>query len=121
MNDLIRKKDALDAIDSWRRDYPLDLQEPIDDCWNAVMELPVAEQELRWIPCSDRLPYAECGESDNVLATCGYRYVEDGSIRWIKMLYFNGGNWCCPTGEAYLEKVYAWMPLPAPYKGGDTE
>lgn len=76
-----------------------------------------AQPEPHWIPVTEKLPYAECGESDNVLATCGYRDVEDGSIRWIKTLYFNGGNWCYPTGETYLEKVYAWMPLPEPYKG----
>lgn len=84
-----------------------------------ICELPSAQPEQRWIPCSERLPYAEYGESDNVLATCGYRDVEDGSIRWIKTLYFNGGNWCHPTGETYLEKVYAWMPLPEPYEGGE--
>ena len=70
----------------------------------------------KWIPCSERLPYAEYGESDNVFATCGYRDVEDESIRWLRTLYFNGGNWCYPTGETYLEKVYAWMPLPDPWK-----
>ena len=70
----------------------------------------------RWIPCSERLPYAEYGESDLVLTTCGYRDAEDTSFRWIRMMYFNGGNWCYPTGETYEEKVYAWMPLPEPYK-----
>ena len=79
-------------------------------------EQPTIQPEPHWIPVTERLPYAEYGESDNVLATCGYRDVEDGSIRWIKTLYFNGGNWCYPTGETYLEKVYAWMPLPEPFK-----
>jgi hypothetical protein len=69
-----------------------------------------------WIPCSERLPFAEYGESDNVLATCGHRDGEDTSIRWIKTLYFNGGNWCYPTGETYEQKVYAWMPLPECYQ-----
>lgn len=71
----------------------------------------------RWIPCSERLPFAEYGESNNVLATCGHRDGENTSIRWIKTLYFNGGNWCFPTGETYEEKVYAWMPLPEPWRG----
>ena len=84
---------------------------------DAETRLMSLKPEPHWIPVTERLPYAECGESDNVLATCGYRDVEDGSIRWIKTLYFNGGNWCYPTGETYLEKVYAWMPLPEPYKG----
>jgi hypothetical protein len=69
-----------------------------------------------WIPCSERLPFAEYAESNNVLATCGHRDGEDTSIRWIKTLYFNGGNWCYPTGETYEQKVYAWMPLPECYQ-----
>lgn len=86
----------------------------------ALLELPPAQPEQRWIPCSERLPFAEFGESDNVLTTCGYRDVKDTSARWIRLLYFNGGNWCYPTGETYEQKVYAWMPLPDPAKlGGD--
>ena len=75
----------------------------------------------RWIPCSDRLPDAECGEGDIVLATCGHMNFEDRSVRWIKTMYFNGGNWCYPTGETYEQKVYAWMPLPEPYREDDDE
>lgn len=74
-----------------------------------------------WIPCGERLPYAEYGESDTVLTTCGYRDVEDTSVRWIRLLYFNGGNWCYPTGETYEAKVYAWQPLPTPWEGGQDE
>lgn len=91
---------------------------------NAIMDAfdeYIDGNEPHWIPVTERLPDAEYGESDNVLATCGYRDVEDGSIRWIKTLYFNGGNWCYPTGETYLEKVYAWMPLPQPYKAEGSE
>lgn len=74
-----------------------------------------------WISCSERLPFAEYGEGDTVLTTCGYRNGENTSARWLKMLYFNGGNWCFPTGETYEEKIYAWMPLPEPYKDGDED
>lgn len=81
---------------------------------DGLRRLPPAQ---RWIPCSERLPYAEYGESDTVLTTCGYRDVEDTSVRWIRLLYFNGGNWCYPTGETYEAKVYAWMPLPKPWEG----
>lgn len=87
---------------------------------NALKALPSAQPEQRWIPCSERLPFAEFGESDNVLTTCGYRDVKDTSVRWIRLLYFNGGNWCHPTGETYEQKVYAWMPLPEPYKEDDN-
>ena len=80
---------------------------------------PSRQPEQHWIPCSERLPFAEYGESNNVLATCGHRDGEDTSIRWIKTLYFNGGNWCYPTGETYDQKVYAWMPLPEAYREGE--
>lgn len=67
--------------------------------------------EYEWIPVSERLPHAEYGESDIVLA-----YTKDGLYR---ILYFNGGNWCYPTGECFehnIHTVIAWMPLPEPYK-----
>lgn len=98
-----------------------DLPQRLDGILDAVMniyECPTVEPKtMQWIPCSERMPYAEYGESDTVLTTCGYRDVEDTSVRWIRLLYFNGGNWCYPTGETYEAKVYTWMPLPKPWKG----
>lgn len=59
-----------------------------------------------WVSVEGRLPYAEYGESDTVLC-----YTDIGVE---KLLYFDGGNWCFPTGETFLHKVTHWMPLPAP-------
>ena len=106
MDDLISRAAALDALG----------KDPMGglNYESILSRLPSAQQ---WIPCSEKLPYAEYGESDTVLTTCGYRDVEDTSVRWIRLLYFNGGNWCYPTGETYEAKVYAWCPLPKPWKG----
>lgn len=102
-----------EAIETLRANYP-------DACFEqlraAVYKAIKALEAQEWIPCSERLPFAEYGESDTVLTTCGYKDVEDTSVRWIRLLYFNGGNWCYPTGETYDQKVYAWMPLPEPYQ-----
>lgn len=57
-----------------------------------------------WIPVSERLPFAEYGESDDVLAI-----TELGVMR---TLYFDGGNWCFQNGECCPHKVTHWMPLP---------
>ena len=70
-----------------------------------------------WIPVSERLPESEYGESDSVLV-CFENETQD-------VLYFDGGNWCYPTGETYMSvnhkngwhnKVVAWMPLPESWK-----
>lgn len=77
-----------------------------------LLSLPSAEAE--WTLCSNGLPKAEYGESDCVLTTCCWK--SDTQNRWIEKLYFNGGNWCYPTGEYYTQKVLAWKPLPEPYR-----
>ena len=92
--------------------------------WSKVIRDTVEEmkQEPRWIPVSERSPKAEYGESNNVLV-CFENETQD-------VLYFNGGNWCYPTGETYISvnhengwhnKVIAWMPLHQPYREVEKE
>ena len=59
----------------------------------------------KWIPVTERLPFAEYGESEDVLTVS-----EFGVIR---VLYFDGGCWCYQTGECCPHKVTHWMPLPS--------
>ena len=112
MGDLISRKWLMECVEEGWIKFETEKDE------NKFIHLvrDTAPSAQQWIPCSERLPYAEYGESDTVLTTCGYRDVEDTSVRWIRLLYFNGGNWCYPTGETYEAKVYAWCPLPEPYK-----
>ena len=76
-----------------------------------------ADRPTEWIPCSERMPDAEYGEGDSVLCCTetGLMYI----------LYWDGGNWCVPTGEPHIwvnhktgwhDRVIAWMPLPEPYR-----
>lgn len=69
---------------------------------------PAEVQVMRWIPVEERLPEAECGESDSVLAI-----TELGTMH---VVYFDGGCWCKPTGEVFPHNVTHWMPLPEPPK-----
>ena len=93
-----------------------------DECEHYVSEQEVdsiirKRAEAKWIPCSERLPDAKYGEGDSVLCCTetGLMYI----------LYWNGGNWCVPTGKphewvnhktGWHDKVIAWMLLPKPYR-----
>ena len=75
----------------------------------------VKNTECGWIPCSERLPLAQYGESDTVLVTECWRTNEE--TRFVSVAMFDGGNWCYPTGEClHSTKVIAWKPLPHPYE-----
>ena len=75
---------------------------------DAIEEL----QKPKWIPVTERLPEAEYGESEDVLTI--------DSLKVMRVAYFDGGNWCFPTGEP-IETVTEfpithWMLLPEPPK-----
>ena len=79
---------------------------------NEIASPPAHIDRSEWISVKERLPeaYYYYGESDNVLV------VDEIGIR--KILYFDGGCWCYPTGETDDRKVTHWMPLPEPPEEG---
>lgn len=104
VRNLIERQDALDILDDLDCHAVMYTERGVYEraCWK--MRKPQSAQP-RWIPCDDELPFAEYGESDTVLATCGYRDAKQrGDARWLSMLYFNGGVWCYPTGKLTSKK-----------------
>lgn len=93
--------------------YEMGMRKRLSDDSDSYDSMILAAQQ--WIPCSERLPYAEYGESPNVYCYC---HDPERGGRWTQLLYYNGGVWCLPTGETFDYKVLAWYPLPnKPYKG----
>ena len=96
-----------------------------------------AEPEPHWIPVSEKLP-----ESGTYCLFTVFEHDSELEVTTIETVYgcFNDygerryWSWedevgkCCIEGEEQLdgyhdeiiEKVLAWMPLPEPYKEGDT-
>ena len=76
------------------------------------MHYATSENEMKWIPCSDRLP-----DKDG-------SYLTQNDFGGIRCLDYADG-WNCTrdylSGEIYreyeLHSVVAWMPLPEPYRG----
>lgn len=83
----------------------------------AIKDLPSAQPEPQWIPCSERLP--ELGK--DVLATLFHANGELGIVMVKRTTSFNPGDtyWEDWTNEYSWENenVLAWMPLPDCYKG----
>ena len=99
--DLISRQAAIDLVKS--RSYDLSERE---DEWAMVQdveELPSAQPEQRWIPCSDENPKADG------------RYLITGKMGTVYSLDFEDGRWYGGI------KPVAWMPLPEPYEERRTD
>ena len=106
--DLI-KQDGQDYLDE--RDFPL---------LDMAIEALSADAVQGWIPLSHDddgmgtdFPYERDGE---------WVIVTDGKNISVERIKKDAYDHFFPNGRWFeLEDVIAWMPLPKPYKGGDTE
>ena len=82
----------------------------VTDAMNVLRDLPSAQPEQRWIPCSERLPK----ESRKYLVT-----VFDGiGKRTTSAPYHRRSKSWTLTGRMAYWKVVAWCELPEPYQEG---
>ena len=78
-----------------------------------ICELPFAQPEQHWIPCSERLPK----EKQSVLVT-------DGSVIWVCYIISTDEGYKWEDSHGYwldLDEWIAWMKLPELYREGDAE
>jgi len=111
MDDLISRQAAIEAIEKYDFSFPEYMERFVTELRDAMKEdlkddianLPSAQPEQRWIPCSERLPDKNG------------KYLVVGRQKAINILKFDGGRWYGKWG------VVAWMPLPEPYREERTE
>jgi len=102
------RRQAADAIEELSKKYR---DSEVD---NTSLTGWLAEEHAKhlWIPVTERLPEHEYGESTSVLTVDLYGVM--------RVTYFDGGNWCWPSGEALttmrVAPITHWMPLPEPPK-----
>ena len=123
MSELISKDAALGCFRDWIDRCGNEHTADEDATYQRIAELPAVQPEPHWIPCSERLP-----ESDNEVLITVWD-AEDDYVEVYKGFYQGHEwwtQWChgCskikdePCGENI---VIAWMPLPEPYRGGDSK
>ena len=112
-SDCISRQDALDAfgLSEKTRKYGGDHSgydtRMLYEIQDTLENLPPVQPELKWIPCSVKLP----DEGQKCLV------CDKGSIGIDTYIgHGNPYNW-----KWYTRDYEAWMPLPNPYNGGDSE
>ena len=131
MDDLISRQAAIDEIKEIYEWHDNVTKERIIEHFK---QLPSAQPEQRWIPCSERLPEAEDCPMD-CLVTRKSKYI--GNYTDMAVCEKNG-MWTHEDWEAIVlgdvkdgkstglistrdDDIIAWMPLPEPYREERTE
>lgn len=109
---------ALEDVRHLYKDNGVWAEEITESFCKDIDEQPTVEAEPRWIPCCERLP----SENGKYIVT-EKRYAvddrnHDGKYAVIvEEVDWDDGKW----RRAKFFEVTAWMPLPEPYGGGETE
>ena len=137
MSDLIERQAAIDAVNNAFDRETLLTGFVRSIAVRTIRDMPPAQPDPHWIPVSEKLP-----ESGTYCLFTVFEHDSELEVTTIETVYgcFNDygerryWSWedevgkCCIEGEEQLdgyhdeiiEKVLAWMPLPEPYKEGDT-
>ena len=121
MQDLISRQAAIDALDKRFDSIPMEQTTEILLLRKDLRNLPSAQPE-RWIPCSERLPedyedvlvwfeYFRYGDYNRLYQTHG---IGDYSSEYDSWMINHESGWS-------KLRVFAWMPLPEPYREERTE
>lgn len=118
--DLISRAEAIDALDVLCQEHRYKIpgkgetysqyneawQDALDRAEGAIFNLPPAQPEQRWIPCSERLP-----KKPNVYT------VTDSNDRVVHFVFTGTDS----SREYWKRCAKAWMPLPEPYREDDHD
>lgn len=118
VGDTISRHAAIDEANAWLFDcFNVQKQDRSCGLIRRLEDLPSAQQELRWIPCSERLPSDEYyDETFIVTIQCehhdGWDDYVTGYADWTPH------GWDIQSYYIGQIKVTAWMPLPEPFLEG---
>ena len=102
MDDLISRREAIDAISNWL--YDTQTTETSDE---VLLKLPSAQPEPQWIPVGERLPDMW---DERYLVSLAWGGI--GVMEYKSTGFHNYGSFT----PVPIESITAWMPLPEPYR-----
>lgn len=108
------REDAIEVLEYMKAHA---IADGFEEALDMAIEALSSEATQEWIPCSERLPNYR--EVVLISTFWGVRMAERDAIKedgaddfWYLFL---------DDATAHPRYVYAWMPLPESYKGGDSE
>jgi len=110
MQDLISRQAAIDALDKRFDSIPMEQTVEILQLRRDLRELPPAQPEQKWIPCSETVDIP-----DHEVMACD-RY---GAFI-IGYLDCKDEQWLCESDDSIMYDPVAWCELPKPYKEEGT-
>ena len=137
-SDALKRKAQKVATEAWK----MKLKSPVETVLNQFIDWidaqPTIEPEQRWIPVEERLPddLAEVNVTwVNHEPEPYYDFVKDKPFTASAVYYKGDWYWYSSAcvdilaeyGKNEIDKlddaieITAWMPLPEPYRGGDSE
>ena len=115
-DDLIKRSDAIKTVCECECYSGVDPCPDGEGCYpvNELRRIPSADRAA-WIPCSERLP-----EYRKTVLISTFWGVKTGFLDGTEAY---GDFWEIIEDDATaaLHSVYAWMPLPEPYHGGEEQ
>ena len=140
MSDLISRQDAIEAlIEAFADTEDGDEKIECGAYWyhgtvmSVIKALPSADRPTGWVPVKwheitdeereregypkDWVVHIDCempSDEQKILVTTRWGTVEAD-------VCYEDGEFSLDSGYDWIDDIIAWMPLPEPYKGGDTE
>lgn len=109
MDDLISREDAIRWVKTECNPYgkpTLDFESG-KKVIEHLEQMPFAQPEPHWIPCSERMPKQN-----------GFYLLSSSGT--VLIAYYSDGEWLSELPLIMTENNTAWMPLPEPYKEGQN-
>lgn len=114
-DDLIKRQDAINEIRKSIIPHDIVCASYSNLCINAIRRVPSADKLQEWILCSEMLP-----EYRKTVLISTFWGVKTGFLDSTEA-YVDFWEIIEDDATAALYNIYAWMPLPEPWKGADND
>lgn len=114
--DRLKRKAQKVATEAWKMKIKANVETILNEFMDWIDDAPTIEPEPHWIQCSERLPKI----GDRVIGTYKNSLFKNGPYV-VRIMRREKKYWVGDDEHWFLyENIFAWQPLPEPYKEGES-